>query len=243
MATSLARMNVRSLRKWATLALTRAKLLETSKQQGQREMIAHAFNYVAFSQVEGDYLEFGVYRGDSFINAWDAARVAGRHGARFYAFDSFRGLPDPEASASDAEGEFVKGQFSAERALFEKNLRRAGVDGGRVTVVDGFYDATLPNTAPKDLGLGAAAIVWIDCDLYVSTICALQFVTDLLQDGSVLIFDDWHCFRSRPDLGEQRACAEWLEANPQLSLSPYRDFHWAGRSFIVHRDGAAAPPQ
>jgi hypothetical protein len=39
----------------------------------------------------------------------------------------------------------------------------------------------------------------------------------------------------RPDRGEQRACAEWLAANPDISLVPYRDFHWAGRSFLVNR--------
>jgi O-methyltransferase len=233
---AIQRLNMRSVRKWTTLALTRARLLETSKQRGQREMIVDAFNYTAFSQVAGDYLEFGVYRGDSFINAWDSARVSGRHDVRFYAFDSFRGLPDPETSASDADGEFVKGQFSAERSLFEQNLRRAGVDLGRVTVVEGFYESTLPGTSPADIGLHAASIVWVDCDLYVSTMCALDFVTDLLQDGSVLAFDDWHCFRSRPDMGEQKACAEWLSRNPQITLSHYHDFHWAGRSFIAHVD-------
>src|SRR3954469_9017262 len=167
MPDSFQRVNMRSFRKWTALALTRAGILETSKQRGQREMIVDAFNYTAFSQVGGDYLEFGVYRGDSFINAWDAARVAGCHAIRFYAFDSFRGLPDPEASISDADGEFVKGQFSAERSVFERNLGRAGIDSTRVTVVEGFYESTLPATAPRDIGLQAASIVWIDCDLYV----------------------------------------------------------------------------
>ena len=50
------------------------------------------------------------------------------------------------------------------------------------------------------------------------------------------MFDDWFCFHGRPDKGEQRACREWLDANPQISLVPYRDFHWAGRSFLVNLD-------
>ena len=48
---AIQRLNMRSVRKWTTLALTRARLLETSKQRGQREMIVDAFNYTAFSQV------------------------------------------------------------------------------------------------------------------------------------------------------------------------------------------------
>jgi hypothetical protein len=231
---SLQRLNRRSFRTWMTLGLTRVGLLETPKQSGQREMALNAFGLTGFSQVEGEYLEFGVYRGDSFINAWHAARVTGQHRMRFYAFDSFSGLPDPDLSSGDRGGEFVKGQFSADRSVFEANLRRAGVDRSRVTVVEGYYEDTLRDTKPSDLGLDAASIVWIDCDLYSSTVCVLDFVTDLLQDGSVLIFDDWHCFRSRPDRGEQKACAEWLARNPQIVLVDYRDFHWGGRSFVVN---------
>lgn len=40
---------------------------------------------------------------------------------------------------------------------------------------------------------------------------ALEFVTDLLVDGTILIFDDWFLFRGRSDRGEQRAFAEWKE--------------------------------
>jgi hypothetical protein len=65
-------------------------------------------------------------------------------------------------------------------------------------------------------------------------VCALDFVTDLVQDGTVVAFDDWYNFRARPDRGEQRACREWLERNPAITLVPYRDFHWAGRAFVVN---------
>ena len=235
---AMRRVNPRSLRRWAELGLVRAGLLETPHQRGQREMLNEAFTLTGSSKVEGDYLEFGVYRGDSFVNAWHAARGTGQSGIRFYAFDSFRGLPDPSSSEVDKDGEFVEGQFSAARGQFERNLRSAGVDMGRVTVVEGFYESTLADTKPREMGLEAASIVWIDCDLYSSAIAVLDFVTDLLQDGSVLVFDDWYCFRARPDRGEQQACSEWLSRNPGITLVPYRDFHWAGQSFVVNLSSA-----
>lgn len=104
----------------------------------------------------------------------------------------------------------------------------------RVTIVEGFYESTIADTKPRDMGLESASIVWIDCDLYSSTILVLDFVTDLLKDGSVLVFDDWYCFRARPDRGEQQACSEWLSRNPAITLVPYRTFHWAGQSFVVN---------
>jgi hypothetical protein len=228
------RVNRRSLRRWTELALLRSGLLDTPQHRGERELITSAFTLVASGRVEGDYLEFGVYEGHTFVNAWYAARSTGQRDMRFYAFDSFEGLPDPATSEVDAGGDFAKGQYKAGRALFERNLRRVGVDMARVSVVEGYYEQSLRDIKPRDIGLDAAAVVWIDCDLYQSAVCALDFVTDVVQDGTVLAFDDWYNFRARPDRGEQRACREWLERNPAITLVPYRDFHWAGRAFVVN---------
>jgi len=62
----------------------------------------------------------------------------------------------------------------------------------------------------------------------------LDFITDLVVEGTLLIFDDWFSFKANPNLGEQRACREWLEKNPQLSLTPYARWGVAQQSFIVH---------
>ena len=58
----------------------------------------------------------------------------------------------------------------------------------------------------------------IDCDLYESTVPVLEFLTDLVGQGTILIFHDWFRFRASPNCGEQRACREWLERNPHLEL-------------------------
>jgi hypothetical protein len=228
----------RTLQRLTTPVLSRAGLIETHFQREQRDMLTMAFGLVAGTEVHGDYLEFGVFKGDTFADAWEQARRHGQREMRFYAFDSFAGLPDPSVSTPDTGGEFVEGQFAYGRSDFERNLRRARVDMSRVTIVEGFYEDSLRDTKPADLGLQAASVVWIDCDLYSSTVCVLDFVTEVVVDGSVLVFDDWHCFRSRSDRGQQKACAEWLERNPAITLVPYRNFHWAGTSFVVNRDDA-----
>lgn len=109
------------------------------------------------------------------------------------------------------------------------------MDQSRVRIVDGFYENTLTSERKQELGIKRVAIAWIDCDLYSSTVPVLDFLSDVLVDGAVLCFDDWYCFNGRPDRGEQRACAEWLNAHPQIKLVEYQNFHWAGRSFIVNR--------
>ena len=61
----------------------------------------------------------------------------------------------------------------------------------------------------------------------------LDFLTPRVRTGTVLLFDDWHCFRNRPDRGEQRACSEWLERNPSIALRPIMSFGFHGQAFTV----------
>ena len=192
-------------------------------------MIETAFAFAANNRVQGDYLEFGVYRGRAFVEAWRAARRYGFEQMRFFAYDSFAGLP--ESQGIDATGHFTTAEFSAARNDFERTLRRYRVDKSRVDVVEGFFDVSLarPVADPPR----SAAIVLVDCDLYESTAPVLRYITDLLVDGTVLIFDDWFCFNGRPDRGEQRAVSEWLAQHPEIALAPYRDYGWAGRAFVV----------
>jgi O-methyltransferase len=190
-------------------------------------MVNLAFQYVMNEGIAGDYHEFGVLSGRTYVEAWHAVRRFGLD-ARLHAYDSFAGLP--EVRGVDTDGPFHTGQFCAARTAFEQCLLSNSVPSGRVTLTEGFFDQTLPS-APRH----PAAVVFIDCDLYESPAPVLDYLTDVLVDGAVVMFDDWFCFRGRADRGQQRACGEWLESNPRISMVPYRDFHWGGKSFLVNR--------
>lgn len=90
-----------------------------------------------------------------------------------------------------------------------------------VRIVPGFYDETLTADTKEQLSLQRAAIILIDCDLYESTVPVLEFITDLVDQGTILIFDDWYRFKGDPNKGEQRACNEWLQKNPHINLVQY----------------------
>jgi O-methyltransferase len=191
-------------------------------------MVQRAMQYVWNNQLSGDYAEFGVFEGRTFTAAClIGMAIPQLQNMRFYAFDSFEGLPD--VTGPDMQGEFSKVQFSATRQTFESNLRRYRTDQNRVTIVEGFYNDSLRRTSePREI-----ALAWIDCDLYNSAVDVLNFLTDRLVDGAVIVFDDWFCFRGRADKGEQRACSEWLARNPSLRLTPYSNHSWSGQAFIV----------
>jgi hypothetical protein len=125
---------------------------------------------------------------------------------RFFAFDSFEGLPSAEG------GIFRQGDFACAKDTFLAIIAQAGVDVSRVRTVEGFFDKSLTDEVKVQHELRRAAVVHNDCDLYTSTTQVLRFVEDLVDIGTVLIFDDWHTYARRgrgDDHGEQRAFAEW----------------------------------
>lgn len=190
--------------------------------------------YLIGAQISGDYCEFGVFEGRTFSHAfqWMAPHFPSM---RFVAFDSFEGLPRPRGI--DAEGgfssHFFERQFACSEEDFYRNLRGNRVDTSRVSTVKGWFNETLSPEAAERHGVRQVAVAWVDCDLYESTVPVLDYLTKRLVVGSVVIFDDWRCFRNLPEYGEQRAVREWLERNPQIALRELLSFGWNGIAFTV----------
>ncbi len=200
-----------------------------------------AWHYLEGAGVRGDYLEFGVFEGMGFRLAMRTAskvlpaeRKQPRHPdrPRFFAFDSFQGLPPTDAER-DAQV-FSEGDFSATRRTFEKHVRGAS-KSWETAVVEGFFDRSLTPELYERHAMKRAAFVSIDCDLYASTRDALRFVTPLLQTGTVLYFDDWFTSSGDMRLGEAGACADWLAEHPELRLVDYGNVGIMGKLFLVNR--------
>jgi len=190
--------------------------------------------YLIGAQVPGDYLEFGVYQGATFVHAY---RWMSTHfkKMKFFAFDSFEGLPT--VSGIDApngySSNFTQGQFTCSEEKFLKNLLDRDVDVGRVRTIKGWFKETLTRSKAENYGIDNIAVAWVDCDLYESTVPVLEFITPYLTTGSVIAFDDWRCFRNSPDFGEKKACKEWLSRNKHIDLHELISFGWNGIVFTV----------
>lgn len=200
------------------------------------DVIDKLADYLVGAELGGDYLEFGVFEGRTFAYAHKIMAPLFSD-MRFVAFDSFQGLPEP--SGIDAEGtyssSFIKGQFQCDKDRFLQNLMKANplIDLGRVVTIEGWFNESLRDDNPALGDLNTISAAWIDCDLYESTVPVLNFLTHRLKIGSVILFDDWRCFRNLGNYGEQRACQEWLTRNPQVKLNPFVDFGFHGMSFTV----------
>jgi O-methyltransferase len=198
----------------------------------REEFFSNCMRFIAFNHVEGDYLEFGVGK-TTFSLAYKHSRLQGLK-MHFCGFDSFSGLPKPKGI--DVHPAWVEGEYRINVEDFKKFLRRLGLQDSDYTLVAGFYDESLTDNTLKKLNLKKAALIYVDCDLYESTVSVLRFVFPLLHTGTIIAFDDWYTFNGDPERGEQLALKEFLQQNPEVKLTEYLGFEWCGKSFIVKKD-------
>lgn len=148
----------------------------------------------------GFALEFGVFTGGSLRNL-----AVGNKNSRFIDFDSFKGLP--EAWYRSETSIYPAGHFK---------LKSLPLMPSNVSLIEGFIEDTLPPWLEKNPG--KVSFVHIDVDLYSTAKFVLMALSDRLEEGAVIVFDelcDWKEQGIYPlwREGEWKALQEWLEAN------------------------------
>ncbi|WP_020408818.1 TylF/MycF/NovP-related O-methyltransferase [Hahella ganghwensis] len=200
-----------------------------------------AFEFIYKSETQGDYYEFGVYKGVSLARAMAAnikwkKKTTKSYVEKFFGFDSFSGLP--EFTSGDHLSDykvFQPGQFSETSvAVVLDHISEQGIQTDDLNLIPGFYSESL--VSEKTINIvedSLVAIAHIDCDLYSSALDCLQFLEGRLADGAVILFDDWFCYRGRPDQGVHKAFNEWCKSGLYI-VSDYFSYSWAGRAFIIN---------
>jgi hypothetical protein len=188
-----------------------------------------AAQYIPTVARGGSYVEFGVFDGLTMTLAYHALK----NGCdTFYAFDSFQGIG---GTLENEQGHFLDGQYAASVDTLRYNLTFNNVDDSRVRIVPGFFQDTLQDRKPSDVGITTASIVHIDTDVYEPARLALEFISPALPQGALLLFDDYDQLAASNDRGERRAIRDWLAGHPEFQLEPYRSYGVFCRSFILHR--------
>lgn len=114
--------------------------------------------------------EFGVYRGETLKRVAKAIPTRTVHG-----FDAFTGLPE------DWRPGFAAGTFETDpsQLALPKNCE----------LHPGLFSETLP--AFLDRHREAISFLHIDCDLYTSTTCVLDLMSERIVDGTIILFDEF----------------------------------------------------
>jgi hypothetical protein len=140
-----------------------------------------------------DYLEFGVFQGES-IRYWSTMNRDAK--SRFYGFDTFTGLPEAWRKFT---GEMAKDTFDCGGAV-------PSIDDGRVQFVKGLFQDTLDDFLSTYQRQGTL-VLHNDSDLYSATLYVLSRCHDLLEPGSIVIFDEFSSV-----LNEFKALSDYCSA-------------------------------
>lgn len=219
-------------------ATTHLSLGWTTRER--ENIIELALQYAGASHVFGDYVEFGVWRGDTFATAFHFSQHLSVSFPKFkemqfHALDSFEGFP--ELKGDDNFPQFKEGGRAFSLDGFNECMEQKKVDMSRVKSTKGWFSDTLVAGGKADTEIkdNSIALAYIDCDLYESTADVMKFIGPKMMKGGLMMFDDWYCFAGDPTKGQQRAVTEFLETNPTFALAPFRAFHWHGNSYIFHK--------
>jgi len=196
----------------------------------RQEFFSNAFKALRFNGIDGDYAEFGSWGGLTFALAYQESRRRGHHG-KLWAFDSFMGLPSPQVEA-DEHPEWQSGRLATTLDEFHSKCAENGIPREAYTLVPGFYEDTLSTMAVTDEPTNIA-LAYVDCDLYSSTKGVLQFLEPRLKHGMIVAFDDYFCWSSSQISGERKALLEVTSDQEKWEWTPYMQFGWHGKSFVI----------
>lgn len=144
-----------------------------------------------------DVYNFGIYTGNSLVELQKQMFAQNLKPHHFYGFDSFIGLP-AEAPGIPVYKGHQKGYFNliADDMTIDSiiNAIKGRLSYPEITsIIPGFFSDTLNHIFADKQKLKPAIYIEIDCDLYISTLQALEFMHDrgLIIKNTIIYFDDW----------------------------------------------------
>lgn len=184
----------------------------------------------------GDYLEFGVFNGNSIGSMYLAREATGIKSTRLFGFDAFEGLPP--GSENEDDGVWEKGFYACSFEQMQECLSKRNVLPSEITWVKGWYDQTLNDETVKKFRLENPGIIFIDCDTYSSSKIVLDFIAPLIKKPTIICLDDWKLNDlDIKGLGEYKSFNEFLETNQHLRAEEIGSYNRKSRSFLVSPQG------
>jgi hypothetical protein len=195
------------------------------------KMYHEASSLLRLQGIGGGVFEFGVGSGMTASLLSISIRNSFKKNLPMYLFDTFEGMP--KADKVDENFQWVTGNWAFTKDKVLSRLKSYGVNQRDVNFFQGdFVDSTKSLLAINAL-TQKALIVHIDCDYKLSALVALQYVLPALQNGTVILCDDYYCYAGDPTLGEAGAISEWSKLN-NISMRPWKPYSLHGHSFIIY---------
>jgi hypothetical protein len=183
--------------------------------------------------VEGDYLEFGVFTGSSFCHSISCCKKLAKFNpktlnTKFYGFDSFAGFGT--LAEDDKHPFYTDENFATSLPKVNRRVKRVAGDI-KFQLVPGFFSDSLKDGA-KQLGIEKSRIIFIDSDTYSSANEALTFCIPTVQEGTFIVLDDYYSYRGSENKGVARAFSEFV-AQSKIKVRHVFTYGMGGAVYVV----------
>lgn len=149
--------------------------------RSSRQLLNYSLKKV---NIDGAFMEFGVYKGASISHI-----AKKRPNQTIHGFDSFYGLTEDWVTNPEST-------FSVDGKL--------PTVPNNVKLYQGYFEQTLPQWIEEHAD--SVAFVHVDCDLYSSTVTVLDCLKDRFRPGTVIVFDDYFNFPNWKQDGHKAFC-------------------------------------
>ena len=201
------------------LKIVKPNILKSERQDGtdwpraahsmigreRMNQLHQAMETVVRENIEGDFIETGVWRGGSciFMNGFlQANNITNRN---VWVADSFEGLPAPNIEQYPQDYDDYLHTFDYLRVSLEQvqeNFNKYNLLNDQVKFLKGWFKDTLPRAPIEKI-----AIARLDGDMYESTTDGLVNLYDKVSKGGYIIIDDYGlppCAEAVTDFRHQR---------------------------------------
>jgi len=170
---------------------------------------------LSLCEVDGLYLEFGVFKGTTINHCSSKMR-----NKIFYGFDSFEGLPEDWDLVGDTGHDISKIQVKEKGHFAVDKLPKVN---DNVRLIKGFFDESLQPWIKENLD-NDSKISWLhlDADLYSSTIYVLEALNNYIVPGTIIRFDELVEWR----LEAENTHMKDVKAKPKAKYADWRNGEW-----------------
>ena len=145
-----------------------------------------SLDYVRENNIQGDFIETGVWRGGASIFAKKYFDLYGMNRKVFVA-DSFKGLPPPQVQEDAGDPHHTIDFLRVSLADVQNNFKLYGALDENVIFLEGWFEDTLPNNT----SIGELSVLRMDGDMYKSTMDVFDSCYHKVVKGGRVIIDDY----------------------------------------------------
>lgn len=174
-----------------------------------------AVNYIVNNNIQGNFVECGVWRGGSSMVILKTLMLHGVRDRKLYMYDTYEGMSAPtQLDGREANKEWKAAVVSDETNSWclskidevRQNMQSTGYDASLIELIKGKVEDTIPGVLPEKI-----ALLRLDTDWYESTKHELLHLFPLLVQNGVLVIDDYGHWE-----GAKKAVDEYFAGNKNV---------------------------